>query len=543
MPKDLLKLVAENFQKGAQVASLWGFLLIVLVISIISPPLQSPDEPAHLLRAYALGQGHMVFDVGPHGASGAEVDVGLNQYFQIYWKIVENKAVRLSPDRVEEAHHLRWAGQTMRLDIPGAGYYFPAIYTPQALGLKIGEIRGDTIHRSYVLAKVMNMGAIALTLLVAALLTPSSPLVWGLLLLPMSTYQSAFSTIDGLAHALVVLALAAFVRAWRCELPSARLLGLMCVAIAVVASARLHAAPLVALPFFLFFKSHHRNALLCGLALTAFVIGWTLFAGATIKGVTRNTEISSLGIAFYYLASPLQAFQLLVNTIESYGRFYWGGFLGNLGWLDAPISGAAQVVLFWMLSALAVLGLVERALVRHRFPWFWLLILACCSIGIIFAVQLLTWTIHPARVIDGVQGRYFLVPALIFAFAVQGLSERRANWASLAAFMVMGLLACFSLWVTVDTLLKRFYPNRASLQESVRLVNGDLRPSTMLDREQAYRFGFPLRGVELGRFDRIGVMFGTYMKKNPGQARLMLRDTGGNEIFIDFDLDSLEDLR
>lgn len=81
--QNLPKLVAENFQKSAQVAYLWGFLLIVLMISILSPPLQSPDEPAHLLRAYALSHGHIVYDVGPHGKSGAEVDVNLNQYFGV----------------------------------------------------------------------------------------------------------------------------------------------------------------------------------------------------------------------------------------------------------------------------------------------------------------------------------------------------------------------------------------------------------------------------------------------------------------------------
>ena len=68
---------------------------------------------------------------------------------------------------------------------------------------------------------------------------------------------------------------------------------------------------------------------------------------------------------------------------------------------------------------------------------------------------LVTWTPYPASTIEGIQGRYFIVPALAAAYALappQGTPKpARWPWAGVAVF---GAVALYAL---IDTLLRRYH--------------------------------------------------------------------------------------
>ena len=74
-----------------------------------------------------------------------------------------------------------------------------------------------------------------------------------------------------------------------------------------------------------------------------------------------------------------------------------------------------------------------------------------------FLALLITWTPQPAHVIEGVQGRYFLIPAIMVAYAVAGSGPVVLRWRRDIALILCFGLFLISLSGTVDLLLGRFY--------------------------------------------------------------------------------------
>ena len=78
-----------------------------------------------------------------------------------------------------------------------------------------------------------------------------------------------------------------------------------------------------------------------------------------------------------------------------------------------------------------------------------LLAIAALSFLLIFFALLVTWTPHPAHVITGVQGRYFLVPALLLGYVLGGSTPSCPNpaltWIRGAVTAAFGVLSTIGL--------------------------------------------------------------------------------------------------
>jgi uncharacterized membrane protein len=68
-----------------------------------------------------------------------------------------------------------------------------------------------------------------------------------------------------------------------------------------------------------------------------------------------------------------------------------------------------------------------------------------------------TWTAHPATVIEGVQGRYFVMPMVLLGFVLSGLAMGQTRLQGrLAALALSGFALC-SLTALSVTLLSRYH--------------------------------------------------------------------------------------
>ena len=88
-----------------------------------------------------------------------------------------------------------------------------------------------------------------------------------------------------------------------------------------------------------------------------------------------------------------------------------------------------------------------------------MLLLAALGAGVlVFFALLIGWTPHPAPIIQGVQGRYFIVPALLLGYVLAGHTQapvptprQRLELALVAAFAALALAAL------ITTLLTRYH--------------------------------------------------------------------------------------
>lgn len=445
-------------------------LLSALVLSMVTPPLQSPDEDAHLARAYFLANGEFLLH-RPESAvrSGGWIDSGWFAFGSVFSRLPFQPGHKVSAADIALAKSVRHEGARSFYEAPGTGYYFPAIYLPQSFALYLGERLDFSIYRTYMLARLFAVVAVIVMLYAALRLYPVSPFALGLLVLPMSLFQLASCSLDALSYGVATLALCLFmkIREMRQAAPERYFLGLA-VLLFLLGSTRLHMLPLLSLLPCAWLYTRRERHLVISAGVIAGVLAWTLLAAATTVDARIAQGASKGTIVLHYLQSPVSFFRVLGNTLRSADTvsFYYQSFIGNLGWLDTPLRSGQYSILLFLLVVLSGFS-VKTGFLREQ--WRLSLFLTAnvlLSVLMVFCAMLTTWTPHPATLIAGVQGRYFLLPLLVFAFALgpaarapeggagRGLVE---SGRALAGCGVLSVFAAYGLAVTLGAVVARYY--------------------------------------------------------------------------------------
>lgn len=483
---DLMKL---TFASASNRVSLWLILLIIVVGSFFSaliPPLQSPDEADHIKRAYLLSNGMIILDAQPESssASGGMIDSGLAAYFAAYQVLQFKPDRKLSTGEIDSAKRIKWTGIKEFTAAPGTGYYFPIIYMPQAIGLAVGEKLGLPIDTSYRLARFMALVSIALILFAAFNFYNVSPLLIALLILPMSVFQFSSASLDGISTALAILSIATFLRiANEKTSTSPWLFYSHTLSVVLVATSRAHLLPLLALVLVASFYIQKKKFFYISAFALFFVLAWTLIATKTTVGFSDKVGASTASVALFYIANPLAFFGVLKATLSNNDlvSFYRDSFLGVLGWLDTRFSENTYNTLFTCIILIGLLSVSVKNLKVEWVPRLVILFSALASILLIFIALLITWNRHPASLIEGVQGRYFLVPMIMLAYAISGGGLKLYEGAfRKIAFLLLILLGAFTIFSTPRLLIKRYY----LALEQPEQISVVVHPSAVLDKNK-----------------------------------------------------------
>jgi hypothetical protein len=515
------------------------FFVIGLFFCAMIPPFQSPDEVDHIKRAYFLTQGYILLEAPPGNASGGMVDSGLASYWEYY------RDHRFKPDRKvtreeeKAAGRIRWSGAQEFTAAPGTGYYFPLIYLPHAVGLATGKAIGWTVERTYYFTRLIVLATVCLLLLLAFNLHAPSPLTLALLIMPMSVFQFASASLDGVSTAVAVVGLSAFLRMSKGSRFSPLLFYTLLASVALVTACRVHLLPMWALVLVIALQARSRKFFLLGVLTLLLVLGWVALAiGATVD-TRQSLGGSTSDLAFYYLSQPLRFLEVLANTFSSREMVthYRDSFIGVLGWLDTRFSADAY---FYVAIGIALVALFSLS-VQTEGRWLiraTLLSAALVSSLLAFFAMLITWTPHPAHVIHGVQGRYLLVPALMTSFAVTNRLAELGRLRRQAALLLLSLLAAFTIFGSTRLLIQRYY----QVQAQPAHVPPQMHPSRPLTPQQPISLsGFETLAVEGKVPATIGILFGTYSRRNEGSAELRMWTNGGDPITIPFELAELAD--
>jgi uncharacterized membrane protein len=512
------------------------------------PPFQSPDEHAHIKRAYLMNKGVIVLDRPEGESSGGYVDSGLLKFMESY-EVVKGK---LSAEEVSAAGLIKWSGREVFSTAPGTGFYFPVIYFPQALALGVGKWLDFTVDHSYRLARVFALIAIVLILYAAFRLYPPNPLVLALIAIPMTLFQMSSASLDGVSTALAIFSISAFLNiAKNRAYSSVGIQYAFALAIALLASSRIHALPLLILLLSIFFYTGKKRSLFLFITVGLFVFGWTLFSIKSTVYLDGPIRESTSDIVIYYLLNPIQFLQVIWQTFldDALREFYWKSFLGILGWLDAPFQDWYYKAFALILSIVALLTISFRH-IRSEWPQTLLLLLvSIISILFIFFALLVTWSPHPAQIISGVQGRYFLIPSIFLAYGIAGNGGLVSGFRRTVAFFLSFFLLIFSLLATVNLLVDRYYLVENTIESESIVFGRDksgnqpkMTASTAFIENSLVTLNFPEFDKNgIGKINKIGIMFGTHGRTNFGNAELILTTEGGAIYRQNFSLENLVD--
>jgi uncharacterized membrane protein len=518
-----------------------AILAVAYLLSVIVPPFQAPDEFDHVKRAYMFSHGQILLKSKNGSPSGGKVDTGLLEYMDRFVPLKGNANRKLSSDESVQASGIHWAHKSSFETPVGTAYYFPVMYAPQALGLALGKATGLTVDHSYRLARFLALAACLGMLFLAFRLYPPPTLVLAILALPMNLFLLSSAALDGLATCTAVLALSSFMRLIEQGRLSRTLLYTLTISIALVAACRANMLPLLLLPFVAWWNVRDRRLLIAASVVTVFVLAWTLFTIKFTVYPPGPRNIDQAGKLLSYLLHPWEFLRIVYATLTnaSIVSFYAVSFIGVLGWLDAPFTTPIYYALGSLLIGVFVFSFSLRPLSAHG----WIRgLMAVCAVGAVlltFLALLVQWTVGPATTVDGVQGRYFMIPAMTLVYAlfgeahpISGVMER------LRAILATALLALAAYCSTL-LLSTRYYMQQAQPEPTLAPV---LQPSAPLteDRPIAIHFN-PEQASDPVPLNRIDLRFGTYMTSHPGKAALRLWTNGGEATVLPFELSELVD--
>ncbi len=448
----------ESLRPGLVAALL---LVSCVVLSVATPPFQAPDEARHVMRGYQIAHGTLMPSLEGRRRRGGLVDTGLVELAGIWRPMAGDAAVKESGDRWTDSLSTRWTGASspQRFGTQESG---PLIYAPIAIGLGAGEALGLRPLAAYHLARALVIALNCTIVWFSCRLCRPTPVVAALLLLPMSVFLMSTAVIDGTSISCAALACAAFVRCTRDrERTGWRTLLVMAIAILVSVSGRPHGAPLLALMPLSFAYTRRVSALWIGAAMLIIIAGWlglALADGAALGDAPANAT-RTVHVLAEDVAHAGTAVESVIRTVTSW-KWIVGQYkmwVGDLGSLDTPLGTPAYITIGILLLAALACAVQWRPLRQTPASAATLLLCGVASAAIVVIALKLFYNGPSSPRVNGIQGRYFLVPALILAYSTVAGPTDRLRWQSRYGGAVVWTIFAVALLASMNALLRRYY--------------------------------------------------------------------------------------
>ena len=440
-----------------------ALVVSILIFSALIPPFQSPDEFEHIKRAYLLTTGDIVLKSQGSESSGGQINTGLLDYLKQYEPYPFQPNLKITTNVTNAAGQIQWTKTTAFSPVYAFASYFPGLYLPQATGLWIGKYFNLSVANSYYLAKALVVLYSCMLLVTSCLLFRPSAFVFAILFMPMSLYQLASPSLDGIATATFILILSLFFYTLIHKQNTNSWIAIaMGISIFLLTASRAHSLPLLLLLYYAFYITKNKKFLFAGIAASLFTALWLYVSIKTTVDRRVINTILPAEILQFYLHHVSTFFRVLFATITNppYIAFYARSAIGNLGWADWPQGQFSALTYYCMGALLIIIATLSTSITELKKMMGIRLMLLFCALGSIFIVffaLLVTWTTHPAKFIEGVQGRYFHFPLLFIAYALTSLNPKTVTTKEYLANFVLAIYIVFAFVITSSVLLTRYY--------------------------------------------------------------------------------------
>jgi uncharacterized membrane protein len=423
-----------------------------LAFSLLTPPLQVPDENRHLNRSYMISRGDL------RATRRAEL-VGN----PIPWSLLSMRH-RLAREGTSVAE--RWRAEFGVALQPEAqvftgipSLYSPLPYLPQAAAIALlAAFEPPPIVLCYA-ARLANL-AVWIALIHAALGIAASHR-WSLALLaltPMSLFMAASSSADVVTNGLAFLWVAVVFRRRADAAPlSARdAVGVWMLASALGLCKPVYwvlAALLFTWPSSIFGGSRRRIGVLLA------ILGGSLLPALVWFGMTSHFEGPNPVFAdpaaqtALLLSDPAVFASVLLESVRIEALRWLQQFVGVLGWLDTPLPGLVYGVIPVVLCGVALSEAEPPGGIGWRVRSLLLAIpLGCWLVVMLYAF--VNWTAPGEGAVRSFQGRYLIPLAPLLGMALQRRGSAGVPlWAARTA--VVASASC--LGIALVAVVRRYY--------------------------------------------------------------------------------------
>ena len=424
-----------------------------LCMVFVNAPFQAPDEASHFWRAYHVYKGNFI-STKQGNLSGGMIPKSVAQAHLPFEYLVGKNENRVEPHVI--ANGLKESFNKHDRIFVGMGFaalYSPVVYLPQVTGIAIGRILGLSALGMMYSARIMNLLFWIVVTTAAIRITPVFKWVFLLVaLLPMNMFLaaslSADAPADGVTSLLLALVLWALWKKDTLHWPHLLAIGVSCVLLAFIKLPYVPLAGLILLIPASRFSGLKNKQFFCAIVFALILAGVWVWSSAIkdlytpIHGANAPEQLTIVK------EHPWEFVEVLADTVQKHWRGYVVSFIGLLGFLDTPLPNWVYLSypLVLMVTALFDRGLGELLGVKQR---LWIIAI-CLGVSVLIALSMyLTWTPPGEKIIEGIQGRYFLplaVPGLLAVFY-------NRKWEFPAGSLGPLLIAGYSVSVLIMTCL------------------------------------------------------------------------------------------
>lgn len=395
----------------------WRIEKIFLILGLIMgafyvfaiPVSRAPDEESHFFRIYEITTGHIVSDTADDGithgstqASNIEIVRDFKENNVKYVDVINNLSTQV--DNTEKSF--------VRTS---ASSYNPIIYSPQIIGMSIGEALDLPFLINAYIAKLFNLLICIVILYFSIKYIPFlKEFIFFITFLPITMQAICSLSADGFIT-VVAIALVSFVLysiySMKTAFTKKQYLIMLLLCLVLSLSKIIYAF----LCFLLFAIPKERFKNQKTKLISIFTIGgicaivlfsWLYFS-SPLNGDIDPTNRQLL------FSNPLKYIAIFIHSLSTNFYLYLNGMLGGyLEWFNITLSP-----LYLFPSTIIFILLCKKA--REIYPITKSMRIISASIFVIifllsFVAMFTQWTRPNEIIIDGVQGRYFL-PILLLA--------------------------------------------------------------------------------------------------------------------------------
>jgi uncharacterized membrane protein len=450
---------------------LYVSLCFGLIILIITPPFQIPDETNHFYKAYQISEGKFV-SIKKDNRLGGNVPVSLVKVTEPFLRLRWNENNKIDKNAILKQLQMPLvAEEKVFVDFPNTGLYSFVTYAPQALSIFISRCFSLPSLWIFYLSRLFALVFWVFCVFYAIKIIPVYKWFFCLLaLLPMSLFINMSLSGDVVTNALAFMLIAYILRLAFCE-KNVTSINFLCV---MVLSILLALSKIVYTPLIFIFLIIPKDKFVSTKAF--YFLSSVLFCIAFLTVLFWSNIISGLYIPYsaydpafrdnaslvkdadihdqlhYILTHGFYFFDVMYNSMTKSFDMYFEGYIGTFGWLDTNLPKWLVIFSYLIILIVAFIGDGNsfQFTFKNKFILFFSFIAA---LSLLLLSQHLTWDIVGGDRIVTIQGRY-LIPILPLLFMI--CKSSKFNYIRSVPFIVI-IFSGLSLVITVYTLFNRYY--------------------------------------------------------------------------------------
>ncbi|MEI6533039.1 MAG: DUF2142 domain-containing protein [Candidatus Roizmanbacteria bacterium] len=393
-------------------------ILVGILFTFFVPPFQKPDEVVHFYRTVALSRGQVVCQQHD-GASSFT-----------FPKYIYELPIRLSGD-IKFDYNKKFpqnafSQNDLQTDIreyvwkDWCGLSFIG-YIPNVVGFIMGNITGNILV-SFYLGRLTGFLFFLISLWFARKYVSEhfKPIVYVTACIPMLLHQVSGFTYDEVQISMMVILFSLFTHFFETKIITKKLVAIFVSSLLILVLVKSGYYPLLGLLLLIPYKkiqgySPKYLLVLFFTSLIAMIIGIRITSnyGQSAFSNFANPQIQSLLI----LTHPFYFIQAIINAIDKNADFWIQSFIGKFGWLDYQLNGFIYLLYICITGVILYKSTISKASVQLNKYQLGILFLSIFgTVLLIFTGMYLIATPVAEDIVQGVQGRYFIVLFPFFLF-------------------------------------------------------------------------------------------------------------------------------